>query len=232
MAKTISLIELQGTYGGITFVKSSTYGNHIRAKRGTRKKAELNEAYKKQNEKLVKSNTPAKIIKSAIDPYRRDFYDGSLWARLSSMTNEQDLDGGMFDFTKLKPFEINKAYPLDRFFNLGTKTTVDGERSELHVELTYDAHPAFPELTPVDGYRFGVIAIFPDLENKNAKTAAVYSDIIQRAGTVTPLHFQVPVPPVSSAFLICVRIDGYEKGKVYHTRASKGMRVVEVGLVG
>ncbi len=59
MAKVTSLITLQGTYNGITFVKSSTYGNHIRAKRGTHKKAVLYPAYEKQNKKLVKLNIPA-----------------------------------------------------------------------------------------------------------------------------------------------------------------------------
>ena len=47
MAKIDSLITLRGTYGEITFVKSTVYGNHIRAARGTRKKATLNEDYVK-----------------------------------------------------------------------------------------------------------------------------------------------------------------------------------------
>ena len=35
MAKVISSIELKGTYGNTTYVRSKRYGNHVRAKRGT-----------------------------------------------------------------------------------------------------------------------------------------------------------------------------------------------------
>lgn len=231
MAKVTSTITLQGTYDGITYVKSSAYGNHIRAKRGTHKKAVLNPGWEKQNKKLVRSNIPAKIIKDAINPYRKDFYDGNLWTRLISMTNEQDLDDGQFDFAKLRPFEIHKAYPLARLLNVVTNTNVDRERSELQVSLTYNIHPDFDESLTVDGYRFGVIAIFPGLENNGAKTEAVYSDIIERTGNVVPLHMRVPVPSGAQAFLICVRVDGYKDGGQYGTLASKGMKMVEAGKI-
>ena len=72
MAKADSLITLRGSHGGITFVKSPTYGDHVRAARGTHKKAKVNAAFKKQSKKLVKANHPAQILRNAIDPYRND----------------------------------------------------------------------------------------------------------------------------------------------------------------
>src|SRR5688500_14469423 len=104
MAKANSLITFQGTVEGFTFVKSPTYGDHVRAARGTRKKAKLNAACQAQSKKLVKSNVPAKIIKDAINPYRRDFYHGPLWQKLVSLTNDQYGKHATFDFSKFKPF--------------------------------------------------------------------------------------------------------------------------------
>ena len=49
MAKANSLITLRGTHDGITFVKSPTYGDHVRAARGTHKKAKVNAAFKAQS---------------------------------------------------------------------------------------------------------------------------------------------------------------------------------------
>ena len=80
MAKADSLITLRGTHGGITFVKSPTYGNHTRAARGTHKKAKVNAAFKRQSKKLLKANVPAQILRNAINPYRQDFLYGSLVA--------------------------------------------------------------------------------------------------------------------------------------------------------
>lgn len=226
MAKVNSLITLRGTIAGLTFVNSATYGEHVRAARGTYKKAQLNEAFKKQSKKLVKSNVPAKIIKDAIDPYRKDFYDGSLWPRLVSMTNELFGDDGSFDLAKLKPFEIHAGYPLHRLLSLQTNTKVDRKGSKLQVGLSYDMHPAFQKSLPVDGYRLGVIAIYPDLKKQTAKTEIVYSKVIALIQKVAPLTLQVPIPPRAKTFLVCVRIDGCKKGVVYDTLASKGMRVV------
>ena len=56
MAKVISSGDLRGTFGDFTFVKSRRYGDHIRAKRGTYKKAKLNESFKAQNKKLPGAN--------------------------------------------------------------------------------------------------------------------------------------------------------------------------------
>ncbi|MEX2235131.1 MAG: hypothetical protein WD824_23410 [Cyclobacteriaceae bacterium] len=83
----------------------------------------------------------------------------------------------------------------------------------------------------LDGYRFGVIAIFPGLENNGAKTEAVYSDILALTGKRAPLHMRIPVPSGAQAFLICARIDGYKKGRPHVALASKGMMMTEAGKI-
>ena len=67
MAKSKSLLNLQGTIAGLTFVKSGAYGDHVRAERGTYKPATINASLKKEGKMIVMANLPAKIIKDAID---------------------------------------------------------------------------------------------------------------------------------------------------------------------
>src|SRR5688500_68798 len=131
MAKANSLITLLGTYDGMTFVKSSAYGNHVRAARGTRKKAVLNEACQAQSEKLVRSNLPAQIIRNAINPYRQDFYYGLLWQKLVGLTNDALESDKPFDFSRLKPFEAHKKYRLTRLAEVTTSTKSDMQLSKL-----------------------------------------------------------------------------------------------------
>jgi hypothetical protein len=229
MAKVTSLITLKGTIGNMTFVKSPTYGDHIRAKRGTHKKAEMNAACKRQSKKLVKGNTPAKIIKDAIDPYRQDFREGKMWQRLVSAVQKQG-DPAAFDFSKMKPFEIYDRYRLRRFFDLETKTRVDKARSVLRVAIRLNGCPHFTQTPFVDGYRIGVIAIFPDVKDAKARTAAVYSEIMP-VTEASPPPMEVPFPPKAKTFLICVRVEGFEKGEADVTVPSKGMRIVEGGRI-
>jgi hypothetical protein len=144
MAKSDSVINLRGTFGGITFVKSPTYGDHIRAARGTHKKAQVNDAFKKASARLLSANIPAKIIKDAIDPYRSDLMGGLLWQRLVSMFRKQLMNHGAFDFSNIEPFEIHADYPLERFLTLQPSITFDRKKYVLQVDIRYDRHPKFP----------------------------------------------------------------------------------------
>ena len=231
MAKANSLITILGTIDGLTFVKSSTYGDHVRAARGTHKKAKLNAACQAQSKKLVKSNLPAKVIKDAIYPYRADFYYGPLWQKLVSMTNQELGKSATFDFSRLEPFEIHPNYPLDRLIDLRTNTSVDAKLSKLQVTLSYDMPPVFDKSLPLDGFRVGVIALFPDMKKQGAKTEIVYSNIIGLKEKIKPLRMEFSIPARTKFFLVCVRIDGCEKGKTYDTLESKGMRMVVAGRV-
>ena len=231
MAKADSLITLQGTYGAITFVKSPTYGYHVRAARGTHKKAKLNRACQEQSKKLVKANLPAQILRNAINPYRQDFRYGPLWQDLVSMTNHALGENGTFDFSKLEPFEIHPKYPLGRILSLTTTATVDPTRSNLQVTLSCEAPPTFDAPVIVDGYRLSVIAIFPDLKKQTAKTEAVHSNIIGLTEKVGPLPVEFSIPRSAKTFLVCVRIDGCKEGKLYGTLGTVGMRMMEAGRV-
>jgi hypothetical protein len=231
MAKANSLITLQGTHDGITFVKSPTYGNHVRAARGTHKKAKLNQAFQKQSQKLVKADLPAQILKNAIDPYRQDFRYGQLWQDLVSMTNSAMGKGRTFDFSNLRPFEIHPKYPLGRLFNMDTDTAVDPAKSKLQVTLSYKVPPTFDELLPLDGYRLGVIVIFPDLKKQSAKTDAVHSNPIGLTTEVGPLVVEFFIPRGAKSFLVCVRVDGWERGELCNAMSAKGMKMVAAGRV-
>ncbi|HEU5147935.1 MAG TPA: hypothetical protein VFT90_14515 [Chryseosolibacter sp.] len=174
MAKVNSLITLLGTVDGLTFVKSSKYGDHIRAARGTRKKAKLNKACQEQSKKLVKSNTPAKIIKDAIDPYRDDFRYGQLWQDLVRMTNKAMGKGADFDFSRLEPFEFDPKHRLDRLFTIDSTTNVDQKSSRLHVTLSSDARPIFHQSLDLDGYRVSNDRVVSRLEKATRENRSCF----------------------------------------------------------
>lgn len=82
-----------------------------------------------------------------------------------------------------------------------------------------------------DGYRVSVIVLFPDLKKQRAKTAAVSSSIIALTEKLTSLQVDFDIPPRAKTFLVCVRVDGCKKDKIYGSLESIGMRMVEAGRV-
>jgi hypothetical protein len=230
MAKVISSIELKGTHGNTTYVRSKQYGNHVRAKRGTYKKAVLNDAFKKQAKAIGKISAVAKIIKGALDPYRQDLRDSKLWPRLIAAMHKLG-KSGTFDLSKMEPLEVNDNYRVDRFFTLTTTTAVDKAHALLRVTFAVDGRPIFKEKA-VDAYRMGVIAIYPNQKKKSAETRDVYSDAMKFIAKPAPVVLEVPVPRGAKDYIVCVKVEGCQKGKVYFSYESKGMRIVDAGKVG
>ena len=231
MAKADSLITLRGTHDGITFVKSPTYGDHVRAARGTHKKAKVNAAFKAQSKTLVKANVPAQILRNAINLYRKDFHYGQLWQDLVSLTKDVLEKNGKFDFADLKPFEIHPEHPLTEIVILETATKVNAAKSKLEVTLSSRTPPTFEDSLPLEGYRLSVIMIYPNLKKRSAKTDAVESSVIALTEKIGPLTIELSVPKGSTHFLVCVRVDGWEQGTVCSALSAKGMRVVAVGRI-
>ena len=147
------------------------------------------------------------------------------------MTNHALGEDGKFDFTSLEPFEIHPNYPLSRLLDLQTATVVNTAKSKLEVTVSYEAPPTFDESLPLEGYRLGVIVIYPDLKKHTAKTEAVQSNIIALTEKVGPLGIEFSIPRGATHFVICVRVDGCERGKLCTALSAKGMKVVEVGRI-
>lgn len=227
--KPDSLIDLLRSIDGKTIVRSWAYGYHLRAKRGTYKKAALNTVCKKQTEKLVRANDLARIIKIAIDPYRSRFRARRLWPRLLSHILEHENVETSFDFSKFQPFDLCTTYPLDRIVKLTTQAVADTTRSVLGVRLSIQQSARFQD-ERIDGFQFRVIAIFPDPKGKSARTEAVRSEVIGLNGK-PPVELEVPVPEGAETFLICVRVDGCVNGKIDGALSTTGMKITAAGRV-
>jgi hypothetical protein len=231
MAKSHSVIKLQGTLDGLTFVNSRAYRDHVRAKRGTYKKADVNKAFKLESKKLVTANIPAKIFKDAIDPYRGILMGGTLWSRLVSMFRKQINDQGAFDFTKIGLFEIHKNYPFSRLLQVQPTIMADKKKSRLHVEIQYDHHPRFNRIKSIDAYQLTVIGIFPDVQKKMANTSASSSKMIRLTEAVSPFQTQLDIPKKAKCFVICIKIDGCEKGVITNAPSTMGLCAIASGII-
>ena len=229
MAKSHSLLKLQGTYSDITFVRSRAYGDHVRAKRGTYKEAKVNDAFKSESKQLVGANVPAKIFKDAIDPYRTDIAEGQLWQRLVSIFRRQLNDHGQYDFGRLPQFELHSKHTLGRLLRISTTTSFDKDDSLLQVTINYDLHPKFTKARNVDGYVLSIIGVFPDSKRKTAAARLVTSETIGLTKSPKPVRFQLEVPKRTKCYVVCVKIEGCVNGIPSGFVSTMGMKVVESG---
>jgi len=156
MAKLNSLFKYDGTFQGVTVVRSRAYGHHIRK---ARTKFTLSEEMKQSTDFMKEANVYAKAFKDAIDPYRRDFRDGFLWQRLVSLFKKQLKEKGLADFKVLDGVELNKFYPLSRI--VFTNAQVSQSEGVLRV-LATSTYKQDPTKGRADGYQQTLIILFVD----------------------------------------------------------------------
>ncbi len=224
MAKINSLFNFSGTFRGATQVRSSTYGDHVRAARGTHKPIILNDAFVSSGKDLIKANRYAKIIKDAVEPYRTGFRDGKLWGRLVSHFKQQIKEGREIDFRRLEDFELFKAHPLDRIVNLRCESAYnDSSRS---LTLQTDITPYFDGLKNINGYQFTMVSIFIDKSQLFAQTMVADSSMEALSAFHKTIILQVPEE--FTTVLICIKCEGCRDRELSSPFRTKGMRIVKV----
>ncbi|HTE30055.1 MAG TPA: hypothetical protein VK666_06760 [Chryseolinea sp.] len=232
MAKSNSILGLQGTIDKLTMVRSRAYGDHVRSARGTQGEAPINESLKKEVAVITRSNRPAKILKDAIDPHRGALKGGQFWQKLVSTFRTQFNESGAFDFSNLPAIEIHKKYPLSRFISVKPEVNFDKRAHNLTVKVAYGTHPSFKKSKYIDGYRISVIGIFPDLKKGKVKSEEVFSDVIALTAKYAPITVNVPVPQKAKCYVLCLKVEGCVKGKENNTPATMGMMLFNTGKIG
>ena len=230
MAKSKRKISPADVPPGMVLVRSRAYGDHVRAKRGTYKKARLNPALKKGSVLVRGANAAAKLFKDAVDPYREGLIDSSFWPNLLSMFRRQQTKTGSVDFSQVEPLEFHERYTLHKLLAL-EKVTCHVEKPRiLRTVISYGGLTHFGN-SHIDGYKLTAIFVFPDLKKKRANTVVEESAILPVKKKQAPFDVAVSVPRTADCFILCLRIDGCSNGKVYDTIATKGMAVIAAGTV-
>lgn len=199
MAKSKSKISLADVPPGMILVRSRTYGDHVRAKRGTYKKARLNRALKKGSLLVREANAAAKLFKNAVDPYRKGLIDRSLWPNLLSMFRRQQTKTGRVDFSQLNPFEFHKRYTLHKLLPVQVVTSYDDKSHILRAVISYDGLPHFDN-SRIDGYKLSAIVLFPDLKKKTANTVVEESAILSLEEKHAPFELNNGYPSTRKRF--------------------------------
>lgn len=208
-------------------VRSRTYGDHLRAKRGSKSEAKLNDFLQQSCLDLKAANKAAQLIKAHLDPFRTNFKGGLIWNQLVKNFKKQLSLKQPFSVSNLKDIEIWELYPLSRF---GAYFHVYADLNHDSIKLTIQAnhHPNFKR-SFIDSYRMSVLAIFPEFNKMNAATEGCISDIIYTDSGPSPLLFELPIPPNFKQHIIILKVEGTEKGKLNDNVTVKGMKIIAAG---
>lgn len=229
MAKTYSIITtgFQGTLGGVTFVRSRRYGKHARAARGSIKPATLNDRMKESSERMAAANIPAKLI---FDALKEDHKDGTLWIRLLSIYRKQVKEGLGPDIQCLAKLECSIESSLHTIVS-DYKVSSSIADGLMKVDLQLKHEPSWKKAKYLTGYQASIIALFVDMKKMEMDGSMGSGTITSFGEELKPMHFEFEIPTMAKEYLLLLKVEGAENGKVVKQPHVRGMRVVEVGRV-
>ncbi|MFC5283977.1 hypothetical protein [Pedobacter alpinus] len=212
-------------------VNSRTYGTHWRAKRGSKSPTNLNSSLQKSTEDLAAANKAARLIKSCLDPFRYNFMGGLIWQKLVKEFKQQAKTASAFHTSSFLRMDVWDLYQLNRFrtyFNFDCDVI---DLSELRIQIKPNQHPDFKRKF-TDSYRLSMLAIFPDFEHLQVQDEGCIADPIFMKGAVQTIAFNFAVPEGAKHYLLVLKVEGTENGKISGNHTIKGMQILCGGSIG
>jgi hypothetical protein len=226
MPKVKSVIKLSGTLDQLTFVRSHTYGDHVRRKRGSVKPAVVNDAFKKSSDELRAATPYAKLIKDSVNPYVIRFKDWTLWSRLRSFFRKQVREGSI-DYHLLEGFEFHKLHSLYSLLRSKPLLKVNMDEGELCLSFGLAVLPHFP-VRGIDGYKLTLVIIGISTDGTSSITLD-HTFHIKRLNDNSPeeqIRFALKEP--LPTFIIALKCEGCRKSEVVYNVKANGMAVIGV----
>ncbi len=211
-----------------TYVDSKAYREHTRARRGTKSKVEVNETFKVHNVLLSGANTPASLVKKAIDTYRSDFPSGQLWQFLVGMFKTQLKMNIPLNVDDLLYKDINTDYRQSRILKGGFKQEISLNPEMLKVELG-NLNPQFRSKS-IDGFLIEVIAMYFNFNSMESTSDSASSPILPLKHK-QELSFELKSGKPGNSYLICLKLNGCIRDKILTENLARSMQIIETGRI-
>ncbi len=205
-------MKLSGTIGGMTFVDSTAYGPHTRARRGSITPITLADGMKISSTNQTEANLRAKIIFDAVNEFAPSFKDGKFWSRLVSGFRKQKKAGNSYNYADLREMEMRYDYSTS---SQGNFTLITKGNS---IVLSYN-------LNADTGYRLSILRIAADetllIPYPNEVLEAVV-EVGEKSGIV---QFDYTLLPKGTPILYVLKCEQLLNGELTGVLKGKSVRL-------
>jgi hypothetical protein len=202
--------------------------SYWRRKRGTLKKAGLNEAFRKSAQALALSSPAAKRIKGKLEEYIRGLDTGRFIANVSAKLRKTWVKNGTWNFSLLNRYEVQPYHHLEDL--LKQQYVLVEKNGELTVRIPI-THQTINRHSPlVTNYYFDFILLSGDPSKRNglrieSETSSLYQ-VESKLKTECKLSLGLPK---KNPWMALLKVSCLEGNEMAHHPTHYGMKVVEVG---
>jgi hypothetical protein len=200
-----------------------------RRKRGTVKKAKLNEAFKR-NIKLNNLVSPAATeIRKKLLPYLEKMETGRFIAKVSGRLRKMYKDKGRLDLQAMNGYDLQPYFPLNELLKTSYQSSIKNEEVILEIQLYKGIIGRTNKI--ITGYWFEAILLYGDLANPktlrtDSERSLTYDINLQKKDTCI---LSVMLPSKKTSWILILKAGCDEDGKPAYYARHYGMKVIMAG---
>ena len=232
MAKNRSpLLHLQGTLGGLTFVRSAAYGPHTRLARGSNKMARINNVLQGNADRSGTVTRVAKPLLRVWKEMEKGFAQRDLWQQMMKRMLKAKSASLHTLLESLVKMEINGAYPLDRLLPQVPVVEMEWEKDKAFVGFDMKQPALSDRKTGVDCWRYSVYVVWLDSISSACAYNVTNTEWLGENDTIRRQEVVFHVPEWATHWLMVLKVQGGRGGKEVESFGVMGMQVVKAGMV-
>jgi hypothetical protein len=195
-------------------VNSKTYGDHLRAVRGSGIRVEVNSVMKENGRRMIGSNAPAKLIFDALKPFRENFKGGLFWQDLVKHFTRQLNKSEKYSVKGLMNLNLNKNYPLSRMMSLGVQVKMEPPSLSMMINIKSTMEDRFLKRCQyINGIQLTFIGLFPDFEGNEIEVMPIVLPVRPLKDEDT-YSFIMNIPASATSYMLCCKAEGCKDGQV------------------
>jgi hypothetical protein len=203
-------------------------GQYWRRKRGSSKKAVLNEAFQ-HHVGLVKITAPAaKRIVTKLRYYTERLETGRLTLKIAGLLRRQMKENGDASILCLKDLDLQPYYPIHQLLQSNYPVTVHNGLLEVAIDINYYTIKKHNGL--VSDYFFELVLLYGDcMEENGLRTESESSGVYRIGQAAEKCRLQMVLP--EKPWIALLKVSCIEENEMALHPKHYGMKVVAVGMV-
>lgn len=207
----------------------SKEGWHYRRRRGTVKKAVLNEACQASSDGLKVCGPAAKRLRGCLAGSFRGLAVGRVQARFGECLKKALRQQRRIDFSAFAGYDFQRDHPLDSL--LRVPSTVETDRGEARVRIPLAAGAVKQKSALVSHFYFDLVLVWGDAGiDGGLRLDSVCSPLYTFGEVPVPCcALLLPLPQDGAPWMLLLKLSCLEGNELAHHPRHYGMKVVAVG---
>ena len=200
-------------------------GEHWRRKRGSVKRATLNDSYRLANNLLKSLSPSAARIRSCLYPYLNNLNTGRLNIRIASALRKSIKETKSIQFRYLKGLQLQRDYPLDEMVK---RFILKANESSIRIEIFIGDLNIIAQNKVATDYYFETVLVYGNINSKNGlKTESLVSPLYSFGNTSEGNCVLTLPKPKKSDWMVLLKINCHEENTIANHTKHYRMAVLE-----